>query len=76
MLVERQLEGEGIKREDIGREAFIEKVWAWKEQSGGTITQQLRRLGASAAWSRERFTMDEGLSDAVQQVFIKLFMRD
>jgi valyl-tRNA synthetase len=73
MLVERQLEGEGIKREDIGREAFIEKVWAWKEQSGGTITQQLRRLGASADWSRERFTMDEGLSDAVQQVFIKLY---
>jgi valyl-tRNA synthetase len=73
MLVERQLEADGIKREDIGRDAFIDKVWAWKEQSGGTITQQLRRLGASADWSRERFTMDEGLSDAVQQVFIKLY---
>ena len=73
MLVERQLEAEGIKREDIGREAFIEKVWDWKEQSGGTITRQLRRLGASADWSRERFTMDEGLSKAVQEVFIKLY---
>ena len=73
MLVERQLEAEGIKREDIGRDAFIEKVWEWKEQSGGTITRQLRRLGASADWSRERFTMDEGLSEAVQQVFIQLY---
>ena len=73
MLVERQLEAEGIKREDIGRDAFIEKVWAWKEKSGGTITRQLRRLGASADWSRERFTMDEGLSNAVQEVFIKLY---
>lgn len=73
MVVERQLEAEGISRHDIGREKFIDKVWEWKEESGGTITQQLRRLGASADWSRERFTMDPGLSKAVQTVFISLF---
>ncbi len=73
MVVERQLEAEGISRHDLGREAFIEKVWAWKEQSGGTITQQLRRLGSSLDWSRERFTMDPGLSAAVQEVFIRLY---
>ena len=62
MVVERQLEAEGISRHDLGREKFLEKVWEWKEQSGGTITRQLRRLGSSLDWSRERFTMDEGLS--------------
>ena len=73
MLVERQLEASGTSRHDLGREAFIEKVWAWKAESGGNITRQLRRLGASTDWSRERFTMDPGLSDAVQTVFIKLY---
>jgi valyl-tRNA synthetase len=65
MVVERRLDEEGIKRRDLGREKFLEKVWEWKEESGGTITGQLRRLGASCDWSRERFTMDEGLSRAV-----------
>ncbi|PLW66984.1 valine--tRNA ligase [Pseudohalioglobus lutimaris] len=73
MVVERQLEAEGISRHELGREKFIEKVWEWKEQSGGTITRQLRRLGSSLDWSRERFTMDEGLSAAVQEVFIRLY---
>lgn len=72
MVVERQLEAEGISRHDLGREKFIEKVWQWKEKSGGNITQQLRRLGASPDWSRERFTMDDGFYKAVQEVFIKL----
>ncbi|MFK8048205.1 MAG: valine--tRNA ligase [Halioglobus sp.] len=72
MVVERQLEAQGIERHDLGREKFIEKVWEWKEESGGTITQQLRRLGSSMDWSRERFTMDPGLSTAVQEVFIQL----
>lgn len=73
MLVERQLEAKGINRHELGREKFLEKVWEWKEESGGTITQQLRRLGSSMDWSRERFTMDEGLSQAVQTVFIQLY---
>ena len=73
MVVERQLEAEGSSRKELGREKFNEKVWDWKEHSGGTITQQLRRLGASLDWSRERFTMDPGLSAAVQQVFIQLY---
>ena len=73
MVVERQLEAQGISRHDLGREAFVEKVWQWKEQSGGTITRQLRRLGSSLDWSRERFTMDPGLSKAVQEVFIRLY---
>lgn len=73
MVVERQLEAEGISRHDLGREKFLEKVWDWKQQSGGTITQQLRRMGASLDWSRERFTMDPGMSAAVQEVFIKLY---
>ena len=60
MVVERQLEAQGIKRKELGRDKFIEKIWEWKEQSGGTITQQLRRMAASADWTRERFTMDEG----------------
>ncbi len=73
MVVERQLEQEGISRHDLGREKFIEKVWDWKHHSGNTITRQLRRLGTSMDWSRERFTMDEGLSKAVQKVFIDLY---
>ena len=73
MVVERQLEAQGINRHDLGREKFVEKIWEWKEQSGGAITQQMRRLGASLDWSRERFTMDPGLSAAVQEVFIRLY---
>jgi len=76
MVVERQLLQAGKTRHDLGREAFIERVWQWKEQSGGTITRQLRRMGASPDWSRERFTMDEGLSAAVQKVFIDLYEQD
>ena len=73
MVVERQLETEGKTRHDLGREGFIDRVWDWKAESGGTITSQLRRLGASCDWSRERFTMDEGLSQAVRKVFVELF---
>ncbi|WP_420550900.1 valine--tRNA ligase [Litorivicinus lipolyticus] len=72
MLVERKLEAEGVKRQDLGRDAFIGKVWEWKTESGGNITGQLRRLGSSVDWSRERFTMDDDLSRAVQEVFIQL----
>ena len=73
MVVERQLADEcGPDRKALGREAFVERVWAWKRESGGTINRQLRRLGASADWSRERFTLDEGLSAAVRQVFVRL----
>jgi valyl-tRNA synthetase len=72
MVVERQLNAEGTNRRDIGRDAFIERVWAWKEQSGGTISRQERRLGNSVDWSRDRFTMDEGLSAAVTEVFVRL----
>ena len=73
MVVERELAKEGITRRDLGREKFVERVWAWKERSGGQISQQLHRLGASADWSRERFTMDEGLSAAVRKVFVDLY---
>jgi valyl-tRNA synthetase len=73
MVVERRLEREGIKRKVLGREKFLEKVWEWKEESGGMITQQIRRLGGSIDWSRERFTMDEGLSAAVEEVFVRLY---
>ncbi|MDY7025171.1 MAG: valine--tRNA ligase [Pseudomonadota bacterium] len=73
MVVERQLAAAGIKRHELGREKFLEKVWEWKAESGGTITRQLRRMGASPDWSRERFTMDEGLSEAVREVFIQLY---
>ncbi len=76
MVVERQLEQQGQTRHDLGREKFVDKVWEWKEQSGGTITQQLRRLGASVDWERERFTMDDGLSNAVQEVFVRLYQDD
>ncbi|MCC9622777.1 valine--tRNA ligase [Thalassospira sp. MA62] len=72
MVVERQLGEQNITRHDLGREKFVEKVWEWKEQSGGTITNQLRRLGASPDWPRERFTMDDGLSAAVRKVFVTL----
>ena len=72
MVVERMLEAEGVKRTDLGRDKFVERVWDWKAESGGTITKQLRRLGASCDWSRERFTMDEGLSKAVVKVFVEL----
>ena len=73
MVVERRLEAEGIKRRDMSREDFIDKVWEWKEESGGNITRQIRRLGSSVDWSRERFTMDDGLSNAVKEVFVRLF---
>lgn len=73
MVVERQLAAQGVSRHDLGREKFLEKVWEWKEQSGGTITRQIRRLGSSVDWSRERFTMDDGLSKAVQEAFVRLF---
>ncbi|MEN9501662.1 MAG: hypothetical protein RI964_947 [Pseudomonadota bacterium] len=72
MVVERQLNAKGITRHDLGRETFLEKVWEWKEQSGGTICNQLRRLGTTPDWSRERFTMDDGLSEAVREVFVRL----
>ncbi|MEJ2688300.1 MAG: class I tRNA ligase family protein, partial [Gammaproteobacteria bacterium] len=72
MVVERQLNAEDRTRHDLGREAFIDKVWEWKQTSGGTITRQLRRMGASLDWSRERFTMDKGLSEAVREVFVRL----
>ena len=73
MVVERNLAAQGISRHDLGREKFIETVWQWREKSGGTICRQLRRLGASCDWSRERFTMDEGLSAAVRKIFVKLY---
>ncbi len=73
MVVERQLEGSGVHRRDLGREEFVRRVWSWKEQSGGMIINQLKRLGASCDWSRERFTMDEGLSQAVLKVFVELY---
>ncbi|WP_428622135.1 valine--tRNA ligase [Sedimenticola sp.] len=73
MVVERLINAEGKTRHDYGREQFLEKVWEWKAQSGGTITSQLRRMGASLDWENERFTMDEGLSDAVKEVFVRLF---
>jgi len=73
MVVERQLEAEGKSRHDLGREKFIERIWEWKAQSGGNITSQLRRLGSSLDWPHERFTMDDGLSDAVQEVFVRLY---
>ncbi|WP_346839183.1 valine--tRNA ligase [Microbulbifer sp. SAOS-129_SWC] len=76
MVVERLLAAEGKTRHELGRDKFIEKVWEWKEESGGNITRQLRRLGASPDWSRERFTMDDGFYKAVQEVFIRLYEDD
>src|SRR4051812_11334158 len=74
MVVERQLmERQEPSRRDMGREAFIDRVWQWKDESGGMILNQLKRLGASCDWSRERFTMDEGLSEAVLEVFVRLY---
>jgi len=73
MVVERQLQSQGKNKRDLGREKFVEKVWEWKEKSGNTITRQMRRLGVSVDWNRERFTMDEGLSAAVAEVFIRLY---
>jgi valyl-tRNA synthetase len=73
MVVERQLAAAGISRKAIGRDAFVDKVWDWKAESGGGISQQLRRLGSSLDWQRERFTMDAGLSDAVREVFVTLY---
>ena len=72
MVVERMLAAEGVDRRDLGRDAFINRVWEWKAESGGTISRQLRSLGASPDWARERFTMDEGLSHAVREVFVRL----
>jgi valyl-tRNA synthetase len=72
MVVERQLAAEGVRRQDLGREKFVERVWEWKAHSGGTIQRQMRVLGESVDWSRERFTMDEGLSEAVKEVFVRL----
>src|SRR5262249_49378725 len=74
MVVERQMmERQEPGRREVGRDKFLEKVWAWKAESGGTIVNQLKRLGASCDWSRERFTMDEGLSRAVLKVFVQLY---
>ena len=73
IVVERQLDAQGISRHDLGREKFLEKVWEWKEYSGGTITRQMRRLGTSPDWKRERFTMDEGLSQTVTETFVRLY---
>ncbi len=74
-VVERALKAEGLTRDDLGREAFLERVWDWRAHYGGTITRQLRRLGASCDWDRERFTMDEGLSRAVREVFVRLYRK-
>ena len=76
MVVERQLNAAGQSRAELGREAFLEKVWDWKEESGSSISKQLERLGSSVDWSRERFTMDEGLSEAVREVFVRLYEED
>jgi valyl-tRNA synthetase len=73
LVVERQLEASGSSRKELGREEFVTRVWQWKQESGSTITQQMRRLGASVDWTRERFTMDEGLSAAVLKVFVQLY---
>src|SRR5512142_2658939 len=73
IVVEQQLKATGMTRHDLGRDAFVDRVWAWKEESGSTITNQMRRLGAAADWSRERFTMDEGLWAAVRETFVRLY---
>ena len=73
IVVERQLDAQGVSRHELGREKFLEKVWEWKEYSGGTITRQMRRLGTSPDWKRERFTMDEGLSKTVTETFVRLY---
>ena len=73
MVVERQINAEGLTRQDLGRSAFVERIWQWKEHSGSTITRQMRRMGASVDWAHERFTMDEGLSAAVRETFVRLY---
>src|SRR6267378_1731543 len=73
LMVTRELKKEGLSRHDLGREKFVERVWRWKKESGGQITKQLRREGASVDWSREKFTMDEDLSRAVREVFVRLY---
>ena len=73
MVVERKLATEGLSRHDLGREKFVERVWEWKEQYGNTIKSQIIRIGGSCDWSRERFTMDPGLSRAVREVFVRLY---
>src|SRR6185312_12180101 len=73
IVVEQQLKAAGQTRHELGRVAFIERVWTWKDASGSTITNQMRRLGAAADWSRERFTMDDGLSAAVRETFVRLY---
>ena len=73
MVVERQINTEGLTRQDLGRDAFVERIWRWKEHSGSTITSQMRRMGASVDWAHERFTMDEGLSAAVRETFVRLY---
>src|SRR5882757_8701737 len=73
LMVTKELKKEGLSRHDLGREKFVERVWKWKQESGGQITKQMRREGASVDWSRERFTMDEGLSRAVREVFVRLY---
>ena len=73
LQVEKSLAREGLTREQIGREAFLHRTWAWKEKYGGIITQQIRRLGASCDWERERFTLDAGLSRAVREAFVRLY---
>lgn len=74
-MVERSLAAEGIKRQDLGREAFLERVWQWKNEKGGYITGQMRRLGASADWSRERFTLEDSMSSSVTAAFVQLHER-
>ena len=76
VVVERKLREEGIERRELGREAFVERVWAWKERYGGEIVEQIKRMGASLDWTRERFTMDEGLSRAVRVAFVRLYEAD
>ena len=76
MVVERRLKAEGKTRHDLGRDKFIDEIWKWKEESGNTITRQLRRMGSSLDWQHERFTMDEGLNEAVREVFVKLYEED
>jgi len=75
-VVERELKKEGLNKKQLGREKFMERVWQWKDKYGKTIMMQLRKLGSSLDWTRERFTMDEGLSDAVKEVFIRLYNED
>ena len=76
LQIEKALAAEGKTREDIGRDAFLQRAWAWKEKFGSIITQQIRRLGASCDWTRERFTLDEGLSRAVREAFVSLYEKD